>query len=63
MPVARGGSTGSIEPPLSQVEPPPARTEVLFLNLHACHCMWNLSFYTFDIIAKIAFFKFGSVIQ
>ena len=27
MPVARGGSTGSIEPPLSQVEPPPpART-------------------------------------
>ena len=38
MPVARGGSTGSIEPPLSQVEPPPQPgPKVLFLNLHACH--------------------------
>ena len=34
MPVARGGSTGSIEPPLSQVEPPQPGPKVLFLNLH-----------------------------
>ena len=28
--------------------------EVLFLSLHACHCMWNPSFYTFDIAKLIA---------
>ena len=36
---SQGGSTGSIEPPFSQVEPPQPGPKVLFLNLHACHCM------------------------
>ena len=55
MPVAMGGSTGSIEPPLSQVEPPKPGPKVFFLNLHACHRMWNLSFYTFDIAKNSIF--------
>ena len=60
-----GGSTGSIEPPQPGRTPPPPSQDLkcfFWTCRHACHCMWNLSFYTFDI-AKIAFFKFSSVIQ
>ena len=39
MPVARGGSTGSIEPPSAKSNPPQPGPKVLFPNLHACHCM------------------------
>ena len=36
---SQGGSTGSIEPPSASSNPPQPGPEVLFLNLHACHCM------------------------
>ena len=61
MPVARGFDWFD-QTPSARLNPPQPGPKVLFLNLHACHCIWNLSFYTFDI-AKIAFLKFSSVIH
>ena len=35
--------------------------KVLFLNLHACHCMWNPSLSTFDITKKSLKYAFSKL--